>query len=162
MDIKKIKQLAKIMEENDLQELSLHEKEDFITLKRGNQGVSQVIPQLAPPVYSQPVVAEQVGTPIHTTSQGDEVTASNAPSQQEGTVVRSPMVGTFYSSPSPDSPPFVSVGDTVSKGDHLCIIEAMKVMNHIKSEYVGTVKEILVKDGDPLEYDTPLFVLKEN
>lgn len=79
----------------------------------------------------------------------------------EGTIVASPMVGTFYASPSPDSSNFVSVGDTVKSGDILCIIEAMKLMNEIESEITGTIVEILVKDGDMVEYGTPLFKIKE-
>ncbi|MGL4850271.1 MAG: acetyl-CoA carboxylase biotin carboxyl carrier protein [Clostridium sp.] len=80
----------------------------------------------------------------------------------EGTVIKSPMVGTFYSSPSPDSDKFVSLGKKVSKGDVLCIIEAMKLMNEIESDFNGEIVEILVKDGDMIEYGTPLFKIKES
>lgn len=155
MDIKKVKQLAKIMEENDLRELSLHEKDDFITLKRGVEEINAVMPSLIPNSAGGHNV-------VQSHSSVTEESVGKSQDQSEGTIIRSPMVGTFYASPSPDSPPFVSVGDRVSVQSHLCIIEAMKVMNHIKSEYSGVIKEVLVQDGVAIEYDTPLFVIKED
>ena len=91
---------------------------------------------------------------------GGSFTGINIEEQEEGNIVKSPMVGTFYIKPSPTSAPYVEVGKQVKKGDTLCIVEAMKLMNEIESEFTGTVKEILVNDGQAVEYGTPLFIIK--
>jgi len=107
-------------------------------------------------------VAENVPVEILSTNKEEKVETNEKKQEkvEDGNIVKSPMVGTFYLKPSPDSEPYVQVGQKVKKGDVLCIVEAMKLMNEIESEFDGEVKEILMKDGEPVEYGKPLFVIK--
>lgn len=158
MDIRKVKKLIELLEESGLSELEIHEGEESVRLSRQPQGAPvQHAYYAAPP---QAPVA-----PPATPAEGGE-RASGAAGEEEGaglppgTVVRSPMVGTYYNAPSPDAEPFVSEGDEVQAGDTLCMIEAMKMFNQIEAEISGRVMAILAENGQPVEYDQPLFVIE--
>lgn len=148
MEFESIKELVKLFDKSSLSKLRVH-KEDFsIDLEKSSGEV----------VYTQ--VAKQ--TPILQQINAEAAaqkptTQSAAPEVKPGEIVTSPMVGTFYKAPSPDSPPYSKVGEIVKKGKQLCIIEAMKIMNEIEAEYDCKILEILVEDGQPVEYDMPLF-----
>lgn len=147
MDVKKIESLARLMQETGLTALELSEGESVLKLERKQEVIAAapaapVLPAAAPVVAG----AEALG-----------VSHEQAAPQKEGTLVLSPTVGVFYASPSPDSRPFVEVGDQVKKGDTLCIIEAMKLMNEIPAEVDGTVAEICVGNGQVVEFNQPLF-----
>ena len=145
MDVKKIESLAKLMQETGLTALELSEGETVLKLER-KQEVIAAAPVAA---VSAPVTGPEV---LGVVSQPEA-----SQTQQEGTLVLSPTVGVFYASPSPDARPFVEVGDQVKKGDTLCIIEAMKLMNEIPAEVDGTIAEICVGNGQVVEYNQPLF-----
>ncbi|WP_297959430.1 acetyl-CoA carboxylase biotin carboxyl carrier protein [uncultured Ruminococcus sp.] len=149
-DLETIERLADIINKKDLSELTIASGENTITLKG-----RKPLPPVAMPVMAQPAV--------HTAVPEDGVLAESEASMAEevsGKVVKSPIVGTFYSAPSPDKPPFVKTGDEVKKGDVIMIIESMKLMNEIQSDYDGTVEQILVSDGQAVEYDQPIMVIK--
>ena len=117
--------------------------------------------------YTQPAPAQQPAQPAapsqpQPAAQPSQDDSGNSSEQADGDTVTSPIVGTFYEAPSPDSDPFVKVGDKVSKGDTLCIVEAMKIMNEIEAEFGGTVKQILVNDAQPVEFEQPLFIIKKD
>lgn len=157
MDIRKIKKLIELLEESDLSELEIQEGEESVKLSRHPKG-SYAPPMPAPQPY--------IGHPAPD-AQGEAPAKAGTPDAEEaekglpaGHVVRAPMVGTFYNSPSPDADPFVTKGDTVSEGDTLCIIEAMKMFNQIEAEVSGKVVEILAENGQPVEFDQPLFVIQ--
>ena len=148
MDVKKIESLAKLMQETGLTGLELVEGDMELRLER-QQEVVAVAP--AAPVMPVAAPAPAAGAEPQAASQ------EQAAPRKEGALVLSPTVGVFYASPSPDARPFVEVGDQVKKGDTLCIIEAMKLMNEIPSEVDGTVAEICVGNGQVVEYNQPLF-----
>jgi len=157
MDIRKVKKLIEIIEQSDVAEIEIHEGEESVRISR--QG-SAPPPYLAPhaittPTAATPTTAAQAHGP--NPEPPAEAQADEAP---EDSLVRSPMVGTFYRSPSPGSPSFVEEGDRVTVGDTLCIIEAMKILNQIESEKAGTIKQILVENGQPVEYNQILFVIE--
>lgn len=148
MDIRKIKKLIEISTEAGILELEIHEGEESIRILRG-------VVQEAPAVVTAPPASQEAPAPSAIVKEAaPEPAAENEP---KGHVQRSPMVGTFYHSPSPSSPAFVEVGTQVKTGDVICIIEAMKMMNQIQSDRSGTVEAILVENGQPVEYDQPLF-----
>ncbi len=151
IDIRKLKELVKLMVENDLAELDLRDKEETVLIKRGGEGV----PMIHSPMMVPPQAAAPAGDP---TPNG----AASAPdSDEDGLVaIESPMVGTFYTSPNPDSPAFVKAGDTVSADSVVCVIEAMKVFNEIKAECSGSITRVLVKNGDSVEFGQKLFLVK--
>jgi acetyl-CoA carboxylase biotin carboxyl carrier protein len=157
MDLRKIKKLIELLEESQLAEIEIHEGEESVRLIRhhAQPAAAQTI-QLpaAAPAYAAAPSAAPAGA---STAAVDE----DAPNLPEGEVIRSPMVGTYYSAPNPDSPAFVKVGSTVSSGDTLCLIEAMKMFNQIEAEISGQVVAVLVEDGQPVEFDEPLFVIKK-
>lgn len=148
MNIKEIKEIIELMKENNIDEFEMERDGLKIALKRGRTGeIQQTITQEKPPA----VVAKE-----------KEKETRPAELQKENIAhIVSPMVGTFYSAPSPDSPPYVVLGDEIKPGDVVCIIEAMKVMNEIKAEVRGRVKEILAKNSEPVEFDQPLFVVEK-
>ena len=154
MDIRKIKKLIELLEESSLTEIEIVEGEESVRLARGGQ--MQAAPAPAP------VVVQTTGAPP--AAEGPPVSGGQPAGEEdqmpEGEVVLSPMVGTFYGASSPDAPAFVKLGDTVGVGDTLCIIEAMKMFNQIESDIAGTVVAILVENGQPVEYDQPLFVVR--
>lgn len=151
MDIRKVKKLIELVEESGIGELEIHEGEESVRISRFSAQPAQVAYAAAPaPVAAAPAPAV-AAAPV-------AAEASAAPALK-GSVARSPMVGTFYRAPSPTSGNFVEVGQTVKKGDVLCIVEAMKMMNHIEAEVSGTIDSILVENGQPVEYDQPLFTI---
>ncbi|MGK7294507.1 MAG: acetyl-CoA carboxylase biotin carboxyl carrier protein [Candidatus Wenzhouxiangella sp. M2_3B_020] len=154
MDLRKIKKLIELLEESNLAELEIHEGEESVRLSRPGSAAPA-----APAQPVQPAAPQQPAAPTGTSeSSGDE--ESGDESLPEGQIVRSPMVGTYYDAPDPDSDPFVREGQKVSRGDTLCLVEAMKMFNQIESEYDGTVAAILVESGQPVEFDQPLFVIR--
>lgn len=150
MDIRKVKKLIELLEESDVSEIEIHEGEESVRISR----------QTAMPatVMAQPAIAAAVpvAAPAAVVESSPAAPANDLP---PGTVVPSPMVGTFYRASGPGEAPFVEEGKTVSKGETLCIIEAMKILNQIESEVSGTVRAILVQDGQPVEYGEPLMVV---
>ena len=152
MDIRKVKKLIELLEESNIDEIEIKEGEESVRISRnGAQSAAfpQYLPQYAPPPPPPPPA---VAAPAAAAEPAPPVAAA-----PEGHVVRSPMVGTFYSCPSPSSPVFVEVGQTVKMGDVICIVEAMKMMNQIEADKSGTIGAILVQDGEPVEFDQPLF-----
>ena len=150
-DLSMIEKLADLVSEKELSEITLTDGDKNITIK------GRKCPP-PPPIAAMPVPA--MAAAAAGTAPDVKSTAQGTPSAEaDGNIVKAPIVGTFYSSPSPDKPPFVKVGSKVKKGDVLMIIESMKVMNEIKSEFDGTVKKILVKTGAAVEYDQPLMVI---
>ena len=154
MDLRKIKKLIDLLEESDLSELEIKEGEEIVRLSRLPKGYSINGPALAPAPVAAPI-AEARTAPTSAT----EPAASASPAVPDGQVVKSPMVGTYYSSASPGAATFIKVGQQVKVGDTIGIIEAMKMFNQIEAEYAGTVKAILVENGRPVEFDEPLFVI---
>lgn len=151
MDIRKVKKLIELLEESNLNELEITEGDDSVRISRGVNAANYSSP-IAPAITPQP--------PAQTVQQVSSAAESpNDSDAAEGHKVNSPMVGTFYSAPAPGSPVFVSVGQTVSSGDVLCIIEAMKMMNQIEADKSGTIGAILAEDGEPVEFDQPLFTI---
>ncbi|OZI14222.1 acetyl-CoA carboxylase, biotin carboxyl carrier protein [Sodalis-like symbiont of Philaenus spumarius] len=141
MDIRKIKKLIELVEESSISELEISEGEESVRISRAT----------APPAY--PMMQQAYIPAVQQQSAAAAATMS-------GHLVRSPMVGTFYRTPSPDAKPFVEVGQKVNVGDTLCIVEAMKMMNQIESDKAGVVKAILLDNGQPVEFDEPLVVIE--
>lgn len=152
MDIRKVKKLIELLEESGIDELEIKEGEESVRISRHSKTPAQQY--YAPAPMQAPAAAPAAAAPVA----ADAPAAAAAPALN-GTVARSPMVGTFYRKSSPTSPAFVEVGQTVKKGDTLCIVEAMKMMNHIEAETSGVIESILVEDGQPVEYDQPLFTI---
>lgn len=160
MDIRKVKKLIEMLEESNLNEIEIKEGEEAVKLVKSNPVPSNFISS-TPAIISEPTQQSPITKPSAPSS---EVTVTQEISQtsdvlESGNKMNSPMVGTFYSAPNPESEPFVKVGDQVNEGDVLCIIEAMKMMNEVKSEFSGTVKQILVDNAEPVEFDQTLFVI---
>lgn len=149
MDIRKVKKLIELLEESGIDELEIKEGEESVRISRHGKQPAYVQPTYAPAPAPVAVAAAPVAAEA----------AAPAAAKLNGTVVRSPMVGTFYRAASPTSGNFVEVGSSVKKGDILCIVEAMKMMNHIEAETSGTIESILVENGQPVEYDQPLFTI---
>ncbi len=152
MDIRKVKKLIELLEESGIDELEIHEGEESVRISRHSKQVAQQ------PIYA--AAPQQAAAPAPAAA-APAAAADAAPAcpKYNGTVARSPMVGTFYRAGSPDSEDFVTVGQTVKKGDVLCIVEAMKMMNHIEAEVGGVIESILVDNGQAVEYDQPLFTI---
>ncbi|CRM45658.1 MULTISPECIES: acetyl-CoA carboxylase biotin carboxyl carrier protein [Pseudomonas] len=152
MDIRKVKKLIELLEESGIDELEIKEGEESVRISRHSKTPAQQFyaPQMqAPaPAAAAPAAAPAAAAP-----------AAPAAPVLNGFVAKSPMVGTFYRTPAPGSPAFVEVGKTVKVGDTLCIVEAMKMMNHITAEKAGVIESILVENGQPVEYDQPLFTI---
>ncbi len=153
MDIRKVKKLIELLESSDIAEIEIKEGEDSVRISRVATAVpAPVAYATAPAAFAPPPAA----TPISASKEADAPAATPA---TKGNVVQSPMVGTFYRSPSPSSPPFVEVGQHVKVGDVVCIVEAMKMMNQIEADHAGVVEAILVDDGEPVEFDQPLITI---
>lgn len=155
MDIRKIKKLIELVEESGIMEIEISEGEESVRISRGS-AVAATAPVAPQPIIVPPAAPAAVAAPTAAPVAAPAAEA-NAIS---GHTVRSPMVGTFYRSPSPEAAPFVEVGKSVKVGDTLCIVEAMKMMNRIESDKAGVVKAILVNDGDAVEFDEPLIVIE--
>ncbi len=150
MDFKEIKELIRVFDKSELNKLKVKEGEFEVAMQKGFEGtVVTTAPAVAAPVMAP--AAPVASAPI----------AVDAPATITGETINSPMVGTYYASPSPEAPSFVNVGDTVKKGQTLCILEAMKIMNEVEAEYDCKIVEMLVKDSEPVEYDMPIFVVEK-
>ena len=154
MDIRKVKKLIELLEESGISEIEISEGEESVRISRYPQSGTVNVTAAPMPVTPQPAAAPPTatvagnGTPLQPpASRGQQVTA--------------PMVGTFYSGPAPGAKPFVEIGSEVKPGDTLCVIEAMKMMNQIESEFAGRVVSVLVENGNPVEFGQPLFVIEE-
>lgn len=159
MDIRKIKKLIELLEETGIAEIEIKEGEESVRLSRyGNMDNAQPIRYI-----SAPTVAAPQHTPTHAAPAEPSILDHKpiAATTKPGHKVRSPMVGTMYTSPSPDAPAFVTIGQSVKVGDTLCIVEAMKMFNEIEADRAGKIVDILVANGDPIEYDQPLFIIEE-
>lgn len=153
MDMKKLIELVRMMTENGLTELELKDGEETVVLKRGHSGVQMVSPQMMMPM-GMPGMAPGPAA-------GAPAAAGGSPASDAGLIaIESPMVGTFYSSSNPDAPPFTKVGAQIGPGSVVCLVEAMKVFNEIKSEVSGTIERVLVKSGDAVEFGQKLFLVK--
>ena len=149
MDIRKVKKLIELLEQSQVSEIEIKEGEESVRISRHASATTAPLPVAV------------AGAPV-TVPVADVASAHDAKSEEEDAschTVRSPMVGVYYASPKPDSPPFVREGQSVAKGDPLCIIEAMKVMNHIEAPVAGSIKKILVQNGEPVQYDEALFII---
>ena len=150
MDLRKLKKLIDLVEESGITELEVTEGEEKVRIVKhatmAPQQQAYMLPQVAP-------------TMAPATAAATAIAADDEPDLPEGNIIKSPMVGTFYRSASPGSGPFVEIGSAVKAGDALCIVEAMKLLNEINSEFSGTVKAILVENGQPVEYGEPLFIV---
>lgn len=153
MDIRKIKKLIELVEESGITELEVQEEEGTVRISRAAPAVAPAAVQYA----AAPVVAP---TPAAAPAQATAAAAPATSDELSGHLVRSPMVGTFYRSPSPEAKAFVEIGQSVKVGDALCIVEAMKMMNRIEADKAGVVKAILINDGDAVEFDEPLIVIE--
>ena len=152
MDICKVKKLIELLEESGIAEIEIKEGEESLRISRNGSSANTVMMQAPAPA---PVAAPVAAAPV--------IAASPEPAENEipaGHMVNSPMVGTFFRAPSPSTPVFIEVGQTVSVGDTLCIIEAMKMFNQIEADKSGTVKAILVENGEPVEFGQPLVVIE--
>lgn len=150
MDIRKVKKLIELLEQSDVAEIEIHEGEESVRISRhGGAGMPLYVPQ--------PMAATHAVTPA---APGAGATVDDSGHEEpEGELVRSPMVGTFYRASSPGAKAFVEEGQSVKPGDTLCIIEAMKILNQIDCEHSGVIKRVLVENGQPVEYNQPLFVI---
>ena len=152
MDFKEIRELIRVFDKSELNKLKVKEGEFEISMQRG---------------FETGVTTVTTSTPMAQTSAVVSAPALNAApiaestTKRTGDVINSPMIGTYYSSPSPESPSFVEIGSTIKKGQTLCILEAMKIMNEVEAEFDCKILELLVKDGDPVEYDMPIFVVEK-
>ena len=151
MDIRKVKKLIELLEQSNINELEINEGDESVRISRGGSAVTYTAaPAPVPaPVAAAPAPAA-ASAPVEAAPESEKV---------EGHAVKSPMVGTFYASPAPGSPAFVSVGQTVAAGDVICIIEAMKMMNQIEADKAGTIGAILVEDGEAVEFDQPIVTI---
>ena len=154
MDIRKIKKLIELVEESGISELEISEGEESVRISRAAPAASFPVMQQA---YAAPVQQPALSAAV---APAAAEAAPAAAAEISGHIVRSPMVGTFYRTPSPDAKAFIEVGQKVNAGDTLCIVEAMKMMNQIEADKSGTVKAILVESGQPVEFDEPLVVIE--
>ena len=154
MDIRKVKKLIELLEESNIDEIEIKEGEESVRISR-NAG-QPVIAAPQAPVYAAPAAAP-APAPAPAPEAPPAAAAPESAPATSGHVVKSPMVGTFYRAPSPSSPAFAEVGQTVKVGDVICIVEAMKMMNQIEADKSGTIEAILVENGEPVEFDQPLF-----
>ena len=149
MDIRKVKKLIELLEESGIAEIEIKEGEESVRISRHGQAPTYAAPMQAP-LAAAPVAAAPAAAPA----------ADEAASLPSGHQVLSPMVGTFYRAPSPGAAEFVQVGQSVSAGETLCIIEAMKILNQIEADKSGVIKAIIAENGQPVEYDEPLFIIE--
>ncbi len=154
MDLRKVKKLIELLESSNIAEIEIHEGEESVRISRASRAGGMV--QASEPQH----VMLAPETPARATGTTPPVEAR--PPEPSGHLIRAPMVGTFYSAPTPGSPAFINVGSRVERGEVLCIIEAMKIMNPIESDSAGIVREVLVDDGQPVEYGQPLFAIEQD
>ncbi|MEK7260074.1 MAG: acetyl-CoA carboxylase biotin carboxyl carrier protein [Pseudomonadota bacterium] len=155
MDIRKVKKLIELLESSDVAEIEIKEGEEAVRISRISKAAPPQMHYMAPMQQAPaaaPAPAAQAHAPVAAAPEAESKSL-------RGNVIKSPMVGTFYRSPSPSSPVFVEVGQHVKVGDVICIVEAMKMMNQIEADHAGVVEAILVEDGEPVEYDQPLITI---
>lgn len=156
MDIRKVKKLIELLEESGISEIEITEGEESVRISR--HGPPGAVP---PPAYAwTPPAPAAPQPPAAQPPAAFEPAPAAEPAEEEGYLVSAPMVGTFYAASSPGAPPFVQIGDRVQPGDTLCIIEAMKMMNQIESDKAGRVTAVLAKNGEPVEFGQPLFIIE--
>ena len=153
MDIRKIKKLIELVEESGIAELEITEGEESVRINRNNMSAGPAYAQYAPQQFAAPA-------PAAPAQAAPAVEADATPAAPAGHQVKSPMVGSFYSAASPEAPAYVEVGSQVKVGDTLCIVEAMKMMNQIEADKAGVIKAILATNGEPIEFDQPLFIIE--
>jgi acetyl-CoA carboxylase biotin carboxyl carrier protein len=153
MDIRKIKKLIELLEESGINEIEIKEGEESVRITRSAPGSQHAF--VMPQQFSAPAPAAPA-----TAAEASSTESAGTPAVPEGHAVTAPMVGTFYRAPSPGAKPFVDVGQSVSAGDTLCIIEAMKMLNQIEADKAGVVKAILIENGQPVEYGQPMFIIE--
>jgi len=151
MDIEKITELLKVLENSSIAEIEIHEGEEWVRINR-QLAVAPVVQTVVESVKTE-------ATPVQTSAAEAAAISANTPATMHGHIIKSPMVGTFYRAPSPGESPFVEKGQYVDEGDTLCVIEAMKILNQVAAEKAGIIKEIFVDNGAPVEYDQQLFVI---
>jgi len=167
MDLRKLKTLIDLVEASDISELELTEGEERVKITRQSTPQTPIAPvnyiqqpietpNLQTPTKAEPPSEAKDGTPTKAEPPSE---AKDGNADEDRNVITSPMVGTFYRSASPDSAPFIDIGSTVKKGETLCIIEAMKILNEIESDKEGTISKILIENGQPVEFGQPLFVI---
>jgi acetyl-CoA carboxylase biotin carboxyl carrier protein len=149
MDIRKVKKLIELLEESNIDEIEIKEGEESVRITRNSGAQNMMMP-------SYPSAPAQAPAPAAPAAPVEMAPAAEQAATTRGHVVKSPMVGTFYASPSPTSAVFIEVGQSVKVGDVICIVEAMKMMNQIESDKAGTVEAILAENGEPVEFDQPL------
>lgn len=152
MDLRKLKKLIELVEESGIAEIEITEGEEKVRISRGPTGMQMMAATAPVPMTTVNLAAGSAVAPAAAAEPA-------APAEPEGHVVKSPMVGTLYRSPTPGAKPFVDVGQSVAEGDPLCIIEAMKLLNEIECDKAGVIKAILVENGQPVEFGQPLFVI---
>ena len=152
MDIRKVKKLIELLEESGISEIEIKEGEESVRISRQHTGQAPVSSVMMPAasVAPQPAPSVSISVPTESSAEAPEVS---------GHAIKSPMVGTFYRSPSPGSPPFVEIGATVKQGDVVCIIEAMKMMNQIEADKSGVITDILLQDGETVEFEQPVIII---
>jgi acetyl-CoA carboxylase biotin carboxyl carrier protein len=159
MDFKQIQELIKLVNDSNIGEVTLEQKDFKVTIKQKEEQITQIVSSTmqSAPMYQQ--MPQQA--PQHSLPSSESSAPKAAPAATGNTItITSPMIGTFYKRPAPDKPDFVSIGDEVSPGKVVCIIEAMKLFNEIESEVKGKIVKILVEDASPVEYDQPLFLVE--
>jgi acetyl-CoA carboxylase biotin carboxyl carrier protein len=162
MDIRKVKKLIELLEESNIDEIEIQEGDESVRISRNSASVQAMLSAGAPqPVAIAAPVAAPAAAPIAPAAPAAPAAQPVPAAEPEisGHVVKSPMVGTFYRAPSPSSPPFIEIGQSINAGDVICIVEAMKMMNQIEADKSGTVEAILVDNGQPVEFDQPLVTL---
>mgnify|MGYP001160900928 FL=1 len=152
MDIRKVKKLIEMLENSNLEEIEIQEGEESVRLVKGSTNMLSA-------AHAQSINIPQATSPV--TSVEENSAENTSQETTDGNFINSPMVGTFYASASPGAKPFVNLGDIVNEGDVVCIVEAMKMMNEIKSEFTGKVISIKVDNSEPVEYGQPLFEIEE-
>lgn len=160
MDFKQIQELIKLINNSNIGEVSVEQKDFKVTIKQKEEHITQVMAPMQQHHSSQPL--PQQNQPQALPAQAPDNSKAAAPSTATAITIKSPMIGTFYRRPSPDKPNFVEVGDDITTGKVVCIIEAMKLFNEIESEISGKIVKILVEDSSPVEYDQPLYLVEPN
>jgi acetyl-CoA carboxylase biotin carboxyl carrier protein len=158
MDIRKVKKLIELLEESGIAEIEIHEGEESVRISRGSSASATQTIVHVPESGEQPIEQK---LPVADFTDVSRIN-TDADVAEGGSQLKAPMVGIFYITPAPDEPPFIEIGQTVRKGDVLCIIEAMKIMNQIESDISGVVQSILVENGEPVEFGQPLIVISED
>ncbi|MFG6179010.1 acetyl-CoA carboxylase biotin carboxyl carrier protein [Halomonas sp. THAF12] len=156
MDIRKVKKLIELLEESNISEIEIQEGEESVRISRHPNGAAY--PQPPAPAWPAPAPAQPAAPAAQSVAAPAEPAADQGPGYQ-GEAVLSPMVGTFYRAPAPGAKPFIEVGQSVKKGETICIVEAMKMMNQIEADRDGVIEAILVEDGEPVEFEQPMVVI---